>query len=240
MDKENKKLRLVILGLLTTLIFAKIDTKQLILITANSWSSNKAKLERYEKVDDKWLKIGKTKEVFLGKRGLAWGVGEHTTPKSSLIKVEGDKKSPAGVFKLPMLYSYNKLDISFPYIISKEYYHCVDDSNSRYYNMVVDSKKVKRDYKSFERMKFRKNYYKYALAINHNYFNSKKAIKNRGSCIFFHISNATTVGCTAFKKEKDMKELVTWLKRDKNPILIQAPKSEIKRLLKESGVLQPK
>jgi D-alanyl-D-alanine dipeptidase len=221
-------------------IFAKIYTEQIILVTTSSWSSNTGIMKRYEKIDNKWQQIGKTKEVFLGRKGLAWGIGEHSIPKESSTKKEGDKKSPAGIFTLPLLYSYNKIKTTFPYLVSKEYYHCVDDSNSKYYNRVINSKIVSKDYKSFERMKFPKNYYKYALAINHNYFNSGHSISQKGSCIFFHISPAPTVGCTALKSEQDMKELVLWLKKEKNPLLIQAPKSEIYKLLKQTTFMQVK
>ncbi len=222
-------------------LFAKIQTQQIILISTPSWHSSIGTMKRYEKINKRWFQIGKSKKVFLGKRGLAWGIGEHTLPRGSKnIKVEGDKKSPAGIFRLPLFYSYIPLQTTFPFIISKESYHCVDDSSSVYYNSVVDSKKVQKDYKSFEPMKFPKNYYKYALVIDHNYFNSNKSLFKRGSCIFFHIALTPTVGCTALKSEEDMKELILWLKKNKNPLLIQALKSEIKRLLKQTSFMQAK
>lgn len=229
----------IVLLFLPLFVLAKIQTEQIILVTTLSWSTNTGTMKRYEKINNRWQQIGKEKQVFLGKNGLAWGIGKHL-PKKHNLKKEGDKKSPAGIFTLPLFYSYNPIKASFPHTISKEYYHCVDDSNSNYYNSVINAKKVQRDYKSYEAMKFPQNYYKYALAINHNYFNSAQSIPKRGSCIFFHISPAPTVGCTALPNEQDMKELVLWLNKKKNPILIQAPKSEIKELLQETTFMQAK
>ncbi len=227
-------MRFFIILLLNIALFSKIDTKQIVLIQSQSWHSSKAKCIKYEKVKNRWIRVGDIKDVFIGKRGLAWGVGLHKIPKNAkYIKKEGDQKTPAGIFRLSILYSYNKLKLNFPNLVSKKNYYCIDDSNSKYYNMVIDSKKLVKDYNSFERMKFPKNYYKYALAIDHNYFNSKNSIKQRGSCIFFHIFPQATVGCTAFRDENDMLNLIKWLDVKKNPLIIQAPKSEIKKLLKK-------
>ena len=78
-------------------------------------------------------------------------------------------------------------------------------------------------------MKFPKNYYKYGLVVDHN----PKAIPGAGSCIFMHIkkpNHIPTVGCTAMS-ETVMKSVLKWLDPSKHPLLIQAPKSEMKKLL---------
>ena len=47
-----------------------------------------------------------------------------------------------------------------------------------------------------------------------------------GSCIFLHVQkkpDAPTAGCTSMRYE-DIKKIVKWLDKEKNPILIQIPK----------------
>lgn len=206
------------------------NTKQILVVSTKSWKSPNAKLVRFEKIDKRWHKIGKPISVVVGKNGLGWGRGLHTIPKNTkYIKREGDGKAPAGIFRLINAFGYQPYSIKFPYSVYRESDHCVDDSNSKWYNRIVDSTKVERDYKSFEHMRFAKNYYQYGIVVDHN----PKAIANAGSCIFIHIkkpNNIPTVGCTAMSKN-EIKEILKWLDPSKKPLLIQAPKSEIERLL---------
>jgi len=60
------------------------------------------------------------------------------------------------------------------------------------------------------------------------------AQKRRGSCIFIHVQkskDAPTAGCTSMRLE-DLKVIAKWLDREKNPILIQIPKSRIEDVKK--------
>jgi D-alanyl-D-alanine dipeptidase len=206
------------------------ETRQLIVVVTKDWQSPQAMLQRYEKGKKGWMKVGKPFAVIVGKHGLGWGRGLHHIPKNATpVKKEGDGKAPAGIFRLKNAFGYQPFKIRYPYKVYKETNHCVDDSSSRYYNRIVDSTKVTRDYKSFERMKFPKNYYKYGLVVDHN----PKAIRGAGSCIFVHIKKPNkipTVGCTAMS-ETEIKELLKWLDPQKHPLLIQAPRSEITALL---------
>jgi len=196
-------------------------------VTTKNWSASNGTLQRYINTNHKWQKIGKQISIKVGRNGLAWGIGEHTTPKNAqYIKHEGDGKAPAGIFRLKNGFGYSKFNIKYPYKVYSRYNHCVDDSNSKYYNKIVDSRKVKKDYKSFEYMKFKKNFYKYGIVVDHN----PKAQKDRGSCIFLHIKSIPTAGCTVMRKN-EIKEILRWLDKSKNPLLIQAPKSVIKALL---------
>jgi len=202
-------------------------TEQIIAVTTKDWSSPSGTLQRYIKKEARWYKVGKAISVKIGRNGLGWGIGLHKIPKDgNPIKREGDGKAPAGVFWLKQGFGYAPFDISYPYVVYKETDHCVDDVKSRYYNQIVDSRKVQRDYKSFEHMKFPKNFYKYGIVVDHN----AKAKRGAGSCIFIHIKSVPTAGCTVMR-EKEMKEILRWLKHDKHPILIQAPKGVIEKLL---------
>jgi len=216
-----------------TSLFAegKIDTKQMIVVTTKSWNDNYGKLQRYEYSKQRWHKVGDTIDIKLGRNGLGWGIGLHQTPKNATyIKHEGDGRSPAGIFELKQAFGYEPYDISYPYKVYKRTDHCVDDIHSKYYNKIVDSTKVDIDYKSKEYMKFAKDYYSYGITVNHNHFDEDGAIAGRGSCIFIHIKDIPTAGCTVMNKAQ-IQEILKWLDKDKNPILVQGTYKSVQKLI---------
>jgi len=209
------------------------DTKQLIVVSTKNWSTPNGKLQRYDKHGKRWQKVGKEISIKLGRNGLGWGRGLHTIPKGAkIIKKEGDGKAPAGIFTLKQAFGYNPFVVEYPYEVYKTTDHCVDDVNSKLYNKIVDSTKVKRDYKSKEHMKFPKDYYKYGIVVNHNHIDEAGAVKGAGSCIFMHIKKVPTAGCTVMN-EKEMKEIIQWLDADKDPLLVQGTESVVKGLWKK-------
>jgi len=205
------------------------ESKQLIMVITPNWNEKKGKLQRYERQKITWQKVGKEIDIILGRNGLGWGLGLHTVPKNAqYIKKEGDGKAPAGLFSLGNGFGYKNFEIDFPYHSYKRTDHCVDDSNSKFYNTIIDSKKVKKDYKSFEHMKLRNNLYKYGITVEHN----PKNIAQSGSCIFIHIQNKKgtgTAGCTSMK-EREMVKILRWLKKEKKPLLLQLPQDEISNI----------
>ena len=206
-------------------------TEQLIVVTTKNWSTSNGILQRYDKKGNRWHKTGKAISIKLGRNGIGWGRGLHSIPKDAkIIKKEGDGKAPAGIFTLKQAFGYKPFIVKYPYVVYKSTDHCVDDVNSKLYNKIVDSRKVKVDYKSKEHMKFPKDYYKYGIVVNHNHIDEAGAVKGAGSCIFIHIKKVPTAGCTVMN-EKEMKEIIRWLDADKNPLLIQGTQELVKSLL---------
>jgi len=126
-----------------------------------------------------------------------------------------------------------------PYLYTSQNLICVDDSNSSFYNQIIEANGGE---KSFENMKRNDHQYELGIIVAHN----QNAIKQRGSCIFLHVKknkDAPTAGCTSMSLQ-EIKDIALWLDKEKNPILIQIPKSlsqEILKLfpqLKESKLLQ--
>ena len=204
-------------------------TEQLIKVVTKDWNTKDGKLQRYEKnKKGEWIKIGKSIDIVLGRNGLGWGLGLHDIPRyAKYIKREGDGKSPAGLFSLGNGFGYKNLKINFPYEKYSRNNHCVDDSRSQFYNTIIDSRKVEKDYKSFEYMKLRSNLYKYGITVEHNPDNIAKS----GSCIFIHIKSKKggTAGCTAMT-EYNIIKILKWLNVKKNPLLLQLPQSEFNKL----------
>ncbi len=219
MNRQN----LALLYLLSHTLYAN---EQLIVVLSQDFDTNKALLQRYEKKNKIYQKYDDSIEVNLGKKGLGWGKSPFFVLKNENepIKKEGDLKSPAGVFELTYSFGYNPAYATkMPYLYSKSSSICVDDSNSKYYNRVIDinSSVV---INSFEWMRREDNLYKVGIFVNHN----QEQIKGAGSCIFFHIqrdTNSPTSGCTSMKEES-LNDIIRWLNPQKKPLLLQIPRSK--------------
>ena len=226
-----KKILLGLAFVMVTLHAQIPNTKQLIVVSTKNWSTPTGTLQRYEKTD-KWRKVGKKLDIKLGRNGLGWGIGLHSIPiNAKHIKKEGDGKAPAGIFSLKQAFGYNPFVVDYPYEVYKATDHCVDDVNSKLYNKIVDGTKVKKDYKSFEHMKFTKDYYKYGIVVNHNQIDEYGPVKGAGSCIFIHIKKVPTAGCTVMK-EAEMKEIIKWLDMKSEPLLVQGTFEVVEKLMK--------
>lgn len=231
--------RLIMFLFFSLVLHARIpETAQLIIVTSVSWSASSGTLQRYEKRGGKWVKTGSQISVKLGRKGLGWGRGLHTIPKGAHpIKREGDGKGVAGIFRLKNAFGYYPFKAKYPYRVYKATDHCVDDTHSRYYNRIVDSKHVQHDYRSFEHMRFAKNYYKYGIVVDHNAFGTSKAKRGAGSCIFLHIKSRPTAGCTVMS-ESQIKAIIRWLDPAKHPLLVQGPKKIVGGLLRQMGMVR--
>ena len=117
-------------------------------------------------------------------------------------KIEGDKKTPSGLFSLGKVY-YRKERNSKPITkintisIKKNMGWC-DDVKSKEYNKLIKTTVKFR----YEKM-FRRDYkYDYLIPINYNTKNTKLG---KGSAIFIHLTKnyLPTAGCIGIKK-KDM------------------------------------
>ena len=211
----------LILILFQIFLFAN---QQTVLVISDDFNTSKASLECFE--DGK--KVFKKFDVNIGKNGLGFGLGEFnlTIKNNQALKYEGDKKAPIGVFKLTHIFGYKK-DSSY----NMPYLHvdnkiCVDDSNDKNYNKIIDISTPKP--KSFEYMRRKDKQYELGIVVAHN----EKQVKQRGSCIFLHVEKfkgAGTVGCTSMSL-KNIKKIVNWLDVKKNPLLIQIPKSSLKEV----------
>ncbi len=201
-------------------------SSQILLVVSDNFDTSKAKLSAYQNGTTVYKNI----DVNLGKNGLGWGLGTQEIPHKGYepLKMEGDKKAPAGIFQLGTAFGYQKqLELKLPYLYADEKLLCVDDAASNYYNQFVN---FQNGIQSFEHMKREDQQYKYGLTVLHN----QQQLKNRGSCIFLHIEkeeNHPTAGCTSMK-EKDLLKILKWLDGSEHPILIQVPKAYLTEVYK--------
>ena len=116
-------------------------------------------------------------------------------------KMEGDKKTPIGIYSLGNLYYRNdRHPRPFTKLkcipIKKNMGWCDDINNKKYYNKLIKINKNTQ----YEKL-FRKDY-KYDFIIPINY-NTKKPKSNKGSAIFLHLTKKfkPTSGCITLQKK---------------------------------------
>jgi L,D-peptidoglycan transpeptidase YkuD (ErfK/YbiS/YcfS/YnhG family) len=228
---------ILIVQLVTALVVAQVpsNTRQILLVTTKDWDAVEGSAQRLELQGTKFQKVGLPFPVVVGTTGLAWGLGLQPADlfvADGPVKKEGDKKSPAGVFDLPNAFGYAAeppRQTLLPYFPVTNASECVDDSNSRHYNEILDGSKLTRDWVSSESMLRNDNLYQWGIFVSHN---SRPAKPGAGSCIFLHIWEGPkqgTVGCTAMQ-EKNIRMLLGWLDPRKKPILVQLPEGQYAKL----------
>lgn len=149
---------------------------------------------------------------------------------------EGMAKTPLGMFKLGLAFGIHDLKINYPYIKLKDNYYWVDDYKSPHYNYFISLKEkvptfdynyiattTKKDFSSAEHLIEFEKPYEYAVFIEFNCQNQikNKVGNNKGSAIFLHChgTKGYTGGCLAVKTE-DMKYIIEFLDKDKNPQIL--------------------
>ena len=171
-----------------------------------------------------WLVININKEYFLkvGNRVFRCQVGAGGF-KNVAKKVEGDKTTPIGKWRLVKLYyradrvlrpkSKKKSTLKIKRIT--KYCGWCDDIRSNYYNKYLNINNHLSPKIGFEKLWREDNAYDIVIQISHN---SNPTIKNKGSAIFIHCSfedNRSTAGCIAVEK-RDLIFLIKNLKSDVN------------------------
>ena len=116
-------------------------------------------------------------------------------------KVEGDKKTPKGIFNIENLYfrkdRIKEIETTLKSVEIKEKMGWCDDiENPKSYNKLIKINK------SIKHEKLKRKDHKYDLLIPIKY-NFDNPIPNSGSCIFIHLTDnyQPTAGCIALKKK---------------------------------------
>jgi D-alanyl-D-alanine dipeptidase len=206
-------------------------SKQMVVVTTADWNATTGTLRRYERVHRKWVAVGDPVAVVVGKNGMGWGAGLETRKVVELgeaddpVKKEGDKKSPAGVFRLSEAFGFAEkapAGWKMPYVHLTPTVECVDDARSKFYNRVVDRAAVQVDWTSSEKMAAEDPYYRWGLVVDHN---ADPVRPGAGSCVFLHIwdgPGGTTAGCTAMAGSQ-VEALLAWLDPEARPVLVEMP-----------------
>ena len=211
-------------------LFIPSGIQQLLFVTTPSWEDFKGTLRLCSRTRNGWKVEGEGISVVIGRNGFAWGKGVFESDSPRPQKIEGDGKSPAGIFDLGTSFGSDPQEPSgsiYPYRQATGEDYFIDDVDAPEYNQwisLADStvKNPKQYWESFEKMKRNDDLYEFGVVVRHN---MDPVVKGKGSAIFLHVwrdSDQPTAGCTAMSKE-NMLSVIRWLDPAKNPILIQLP-----------------
>lgn len=166
-------------------------------------------------------------EVWIGRNGVI----------EAEKAIEGDDKTPLGLYNLGVGFGMHDLDINYPYFKVQDNDYWVDDYKSSHYNYMVRIgedihnfgyhyiiSENEKDFESAEHLKDYEMQYEYSVFIE---FNSDGQIdengigNNKGSAIFLHCFGLKgyTGGCVAVSRE-NMEFLMNFLDRDKHPKIL--------------------
>ncbi len=207
---------------------------QMLLVSSSDWTSVPGEMQRYQRKtsNSPWEAVGAAVLVGLGRNGMAPSAQVYgDTPTETPFKKEGDGKSPAGAFLLPLVFAYapEEAQTSMPVLPVTEDLVCVDDSASRHYNTLVSQRSVEKDWNSAEQMLRPDGLYRFGILAA---YNTDPVQPGAGSCIFLHLEigpQHSTSGCTGMPPEA-MHELLHWLDPSLHPVLVQLPAEEYQRV----------
>jgi L,D-peptidoglycan transpeptidase YkuD (ErfK/YbiS/YcfS/YnhG family) len=173
---------------------------------------------------------------------MGWGIGLHP-PQAGLQKQEGDKRAPAGVFRIGRILGHaarlpEGSSAQWPYRQVTERDVWVDDPKSEFYNrhLVLGEDGVPEGYKA-HRMRLGDEAYRWLVLIEHNY---ERPVPYAGSAIFFHVRRGVqraSAGCTVMAVE-DLERFIRWLRPEGRPVLVQLPLLNYQKVQGQWGLPQ--
>jgi len=172
------------------------SAKRLVLVTADSLTSTTATVERYERDAPRapWQVSGGPATALIGHKGVAWAYAFRAyARRGEPIKVEGDKRAPAGFYKIGRSFGFAASDRP-GYMRITEGMTCVDDLRSPAYNTINTRDQIGSTVHG-ENMR---HVPEYARGLVIDYPTDRKA--KAGSCIFMHLQlpgKTGTSGCVA-------------------------------------------
>jgi L,D-peptidoglycan transpeptidase YkuD (ErfK/YbiS/YcfS/YnhG family) len=170
--------------------------RQLVLVTADQLASTTASVRRFERATPNapWQADGGPVTALIGHNGLGWAHAFRAfARKGEPVKVEGDKRAPAGFFKIGRSFGF----AASPrpnYLRIMEGMTCVDDLSSPAYNTITSRAEV--GSKVHGENMWRVPEYRRGLLVDY----PSDARVRGGSCVFIHLQlpgRTGTSGCVA-------------------------------------------
>lgn len=200
------------------------QSKQLLVVFTPSWEAVNGSLQLYQRAQRgaRWVRIGKSVPVVVGKNGLGWGNELASNQWPGPLKKEGDGRSPVGAFSVGPAFGFASAagaSMKLAYFPLTKNSVCIDDERSRYYNQLLDSSLIgKPDWSSAELMR-QVPLYKWGAVVQ---YNTKHPVAGVGSCIFLHSwrkPSKGTAGCVAMM-EAQLLAIVTALNPAQKPVIV--------------------
>jgi L,D-peptidoglycan transpeptidase YkuD (ErfK/YbiS/YcfS/YnhG family) len=212
------------------------NARQLVLVITPGWNADHGTLRTFERDGSGWHEAGRAAPVTVGKAGAAWGLGLQPPSSDGSLKLEGDNRSPAGVFRIGEAFGYAaRAATAMPYRALSATDYCMDVSGTPQYNRIVDANIVGAAAVAGSTEPMRRDLhahgdqrYRLGFVIEQN----AGAVAQAGSCIFAHLWKSphdATAGCTAMAVPL-MQRLLVWLRPEDQPVFVLLPQAEYERL----------
>ena len=174
------------------------DAHKLVLVTTRDMASTSATVQRFSRANPHapWKPDGGPVSAIVGHNGMGWSNAFRSFAKDGEpTKVDGDKKVPAGFYKIGRPFGFEHSSLK-GYLRLSEGTVCVDDPRLRAYNTITTRAKVG-DKVHGENM-WRVPDYSRGLVVDY----PTDAHNRAGSCIFIHNwlpGKTGTAGCVAVR-----------------------------------------
>lgn len=172
------------------------DARKLVLVTADTMTSTAASVQRFTRASpsDPWQPASGAVTALIGHNGVGWAHAFRAFAQAGEpIKVDGDKRVPAGFYKIGRPFGFSP-SARLHYMRIAEGMTCVDDSNSPAYNTITTRARV--GWQVHGENMWRVPEYRRGLLVDYPTDRAARA----GSCIFIHVRlpGATgTSGCVS-------------------------------------------
>ena len=165
---------------------------RLVIITVPDMNSVKATMHTFTRkslASANWERSGLPEPAVVGAAGIGWGqTFASYAKKDEALKREGDRKTPAGIFRLGPTFGFEMQKIAGYLRLQPGKSFCVDDPGSVQYGKIVE-KAAAKGAKSGEDMAAIPSY-KRGIVVNYPALRGARA----GSCIFVHVWEGDSVG----------------------------------------------
>ena len=172
------------------------DARKLVLVTADTMTSTTATLQRFTRasLSAPWTAESEPVTALIGLRGVGWAHAFRDFARAGEpVKVDGDKRVPAGFFKIGRPFGFTPSERP-GYLRIVEGMTCVDDANSPAYNTIASRATV--GWQVHGENMWRIAVYRRGLLVEYPTNRAARA----GSCIFMHVwrpGAKGTNGCVA-------------------------------------------
>jgi D-alanyl-D-alanine dipeptidase len=175
---------------------------RLILVTVPDMTASKASLRTFARTSPaaRWTVESGPEPVVVGTGGVGWGHPFVSYAKpGEPIKQEGDKRTPAGLYRLGATFGFDKDNRPGHIQLSPGANFCVHDAKSPQYGRIVTKDKAGAKTSGEDMASY--PLYKRGIVIDY----APRARTKAGSCIFLHIwggEGVGTAGCVALPEAR--------------------------------------
>ena len=207
--------------------FPVAGCRQLVVVTARDMGATQGLVRRFERDGDKapWREAGTPMPCALGRKGLAVGRGlEVGQPLAGPAKRQGDGRTPAGLFPLPVAFgsatpqSATAAGVQLPYVAVTDRTVCITEPGSPLLGRVVGPQQRPTTGGRQERMVRDDKANVWGVVIGHN---QEPSDPDAGVCLFINVraaGGAPTGGSIGLPEEM-AGALVAWLHPAAMPLL---------------------